>query len=183
MKISNFSAIALSVALLADAGSASAAGCLKGAVVGGVAGHYAGHHAVVGAIGGCVVGHHLAKKHAQDQAAAAKAQTQTAANQWRECESGVTIRDWKGINSRNTGYSVEAEGQQKTRQMGGLVWAPIVRSDRDHFFFGGVGAAFLAWLRSEPATDRCAGVLFLFDSCLLANVASFFPVAMVTSEQ
>jgi len=66
MKISNFSAIALSVALLADAGSASAAGCLKSAVVGGVAGHYAGHHAVVGAIGGCVVGHHLAKKHAQD---------------------------------------------------------------------------------------------------------------------
>jgi uncharacterized membrane protein len=81
MKISNFSAMTLSVLLLLGAGSASAAGCLKGAVVGGVAGHYAGQHAVVGAIGGCVVGHHLAKKHAQDQAAAAKAQTQTAANQ------------------------------------------------------------------------------------------------------
>jgi len=78
MKISNFSAIALIVALLAGAGSASAAGCLKGAVVGGVAGHYAGHHAVVGAIGGCVVGHHLAKKRAQEEAAAAKAQTNMA---------------------------------------------------------------------------------------------------------
>jgi hypothetical protein len=81
MKISNFSAFTLGVAMLAGAGSASAAGCMKGAVVGGVAGHYAGHHAVVGAIGGCVVGHHLAKKHAQEQAEAAKAQTQTAANQ------------------------------------------------------------------------------------------------------
>jgi len=37
----------------ATAGTANAAGFLKGAVVGGVAGHYAGHHAVVG---GCVVG-------------------------------------------------------------------------------------------------------------------------------
>jgi hypothetical protein len=51
------------------AGQANAAGCLKGAVVGGVAGHYAGHHAVVGAVGGCMVGRHLAKKHAQEQAA------------------------------------------------------------------------------------------------------------------
>lgn len=38
------------------AGTANAAGCIKGAVVGGVAGHYAGHHAVVGAVGGCMVG-------------------------------------------------------------------------------------------------------------------------------
>ncbi|MFP3802214.1 hypothetical protein, partial [Paraburkholderia sp. SIMBA_027] len=45
----------------ATAGTANAAGCLKGAVVGGVAGHYAGHHAVVGAVGGCMVGRHLAK--------------------------------------------------------------------------------------------------------------------------
>jgi hypothetical protein len=79
MKTSNLSAIALSIALLAIVGSASAAGCLKGAVVGGVAGHYAGHHAVVGAIGGCVVGHHLAKQHAQEQARGGKAQTQTPA--------------------------------------------------------------------------------------------------------
>lgn len=50
------------------AGSAQAAGCMKGAVVGGVAGHYAGHHAVIGAVGGCIAGHHLAKKHAQQLA-------------------------------------------------------------------------------------------------------------------
>jgi hypothetical protein len=54
---------------LAAAGTANAAGCLKGAVVGGVAGHYAGHHAVVGAVGGCIVGHHVAKKHAEERAA------------------------------------------------------------------------------------------------------------------
>lgn len=48
-------------------GAANAAGCIKGAVVGGVAGHYAGHHAVVGAVGGCIVGHHLAKKQAQEK--------------------------------------------------------------------------------------------------------------------
>jgi uncharacterized protein YcfJ len=51
--------------VFATAGTANAAGCLKGAVVGGVAGHYAGHHAVVGAVGGCMVGKHLAKQHAQ----------------------------------------------------------------------------------------------------------------------
>jgi hypothetical protein len=79
MKSSNLFALAMSVALLAAAGSASAAGCLKGAVVGGVAGHYAGHHAVVGAIGGCVVGHHLAKKNAENQAQALKAQQRQAA--------------------------------------------------------------------------------------------------------
>lgn len=54
---------------LMAAGTANAAGCLKGAVVGGVAGHYAGHHAVVGAVGGCMVGHHVAKKHAEERAA------------------------------------------------------------------------------------------------------------------
>ena len=52
----------------ATAGTANAAGCLKGAAVGGVAGHYAGHHAAVGAVGGCMVGRHLAKQHAQQQA-------------------------------------------------------------------------------------------------------------------
>ena len=55
------------VVALATAGTANAAGCIKGAVVGGVAGHYAGHHAVAGAVGGCIVGHHLAKKHAQEK--------------------------------------------------------------------------------------------------------------------
>jgi hypothetical protein len=33
----------------------------------------------VGAIGGCVVGHHLAKQHAQEQARGGKAQAQTPA--------------------------------------------------------------------------------------------------------
>jgi uncharacterized protein YcfJ len=55
---------------LASVGTANAAGCLKGAVVGGVAGHYAGHHAVAGAVGGCIVGHHLAKKRAEEERAA-----------------------------------------------------------------------------------------------------------------
>jgi outer membrane lipoprotein SlyB len=81
MRTSNFPALALSVVLFAAAGPASAAGCLKGAVVGGVAGHYAGHHAVAGAIGGCVVGHHLAKKNAENQTQGIKAQQrQTAMN-------------------------------------------------------------------------------------------------------
>jgi hypothetical protein len=81
IKISNFSVIALTAALLLCAESASAAGCVKGHVVGAVAGYYAGHHAVDGALGGCVVGHHLAKKPAQVHAMAAKAQAQkTAAN-------------------------------------------------------------------------------------------------------
>jgi hypothetical protein len=78
MKTSNLIALVASAALFAVAGSASAAGCLKGAVVGGVAGHYAGHHAVLGAVGGCVVGHHLAKKQAQEHAAAMKTETQQA---------------------------------------------------------------------------------------------------------
>lgn len=62
----------------AMAGTANAAGCLKGAVVGGVAGHYAGHHAVVGAVGGCMVGRHLAKQHAQEQAQQQAAHGQAA---------------------------------------------------------------------------------------------------------
>ncbi len=71
MKTTGTKALLLSALLaLSTAGTAHAAGCLKGAVVGGVAGHYAGHHAVVGAVGGCVVGHHLAKKHEQEKKAA-----------------------------------------------------------------------------------------------------------------
>jgi hypothetical protein len=61
--------LAAATLFLAVSGTAHAAGCIKGAVVGGVAGHYAGHHAVVGAVGGCIVGRHLAKKHADEQAA------------------------------------------------------------------------------------------------------------------
>ncbi|KWU23414.1 hypothetical protein [Burkholderia cenocepacia] len=54
---------ALALSLTAMAGSAQAAGCLKGAAVGAVAGHYVGKgHAVLGAIGGCVVGRHMAAK-------------------------------------------------------------------------------------------------------------------------
>ncbi|KAB0636854.1 hypothetical protein [Burkholderia latens] len=60
---------ATAVVAFATIGSAQAAGCMKGAAVGGVAGHYAGHHAVAGAVGGCTGGHHMAKKHAQEQAA------------------------------------------------------------------------------------------------------------------
>jgi hypothetical protein len=58
-------ALATATLPLATAGTANAAGCLKGAVVGGVAGHYARHHSVVGAVGGCMVGRYLAKQHAQ----------------------------------------------------------------------------------------------------------------------
>jgi hypothetical protein len=74
MKKSFCSLVLLALSLAGFAGSASAAGCLKGAVVGGVAGHYAGHHAVVGAVGGCIVGHHLAKKKQAEERAAAQAQ-------------------------------------------------------------------------------------------------------------
>ena len=69
MKQRNIHAALIGIALVfGAAGSAQAAGCMKGAVVGGVAGHYAGHHAVIGAVGGCIAGHHLAKKHAQQLA-------------------------------------------------------------------------------------------------------------------
>jgi len=57
----------LGLALIAGAGSAQAAGCLKGAAIGGVAGHYAGHHAVLGAAAGCVIGHHEASRARQNQ--------------------------------------------------------------------------------------------------------------------
>jgi hypothetical protein len=56
--------------------SASAKGCIKGAIVGGVAGHYAGHHGLLGAAGSCIVGHHLAKKHAEEERARERAYEQ-----------------------------------------------------------------------------------------------------------
>jgi hypothetical protein len=46
---------------------ADAKGCIKGAVVGGIAGH-AAHHALLGAMTGCVIGHHLAKRHENEDA-------------------------------------------------------------------------------------------------------------------
>jgi uncharacterized protein YcfJ len=70
MKAGFINAALAAVALIsATAGTANAAGCMKGAVVGGVAGHYAGHHAVVGAVAGCLVGRHMAKKQAEERAA------------------------------------------------------------------------------------------------------------------
>lgn len=66
-RVSTF--VAVAALGLAVAGTADAAGCLKGAVVGGVAGHYAGHHAVAGAVSDCIVGHHVAKKHTEERAA------------------------------------------------------------------------------------------------------------------
>ena len=62
----------LALALTGVAGTAEAAGCIKGAVVGGVAGHYAGHHAVLGAAAGCAIGHHeatVARRNAEARAA------------------------------------------------------------------------------------------------------------------
>ncbi len=56
-------AVALAIAGMTT--PADAKGCIKGAVVGGIAGH-AVHHGVVGAVTGCFVGHHMAKKHAQE---------------------------------------------------------------------------------------------------------------------
>jgi hypothetical protein len=52
---------------LVPAGSAQAAGCLKGAAVGGVAGHLANHHGLAGAGIGCLVGRHEANKRAREQ--------------------------------------------------------------------------------------------------------------------
>ncbi|GGZ01213.1 hypothetical protein ACFFTM_09085 [Pseudoduganella plicata] len=60
------------------AGTANAAGCLKGAAVGGVAGHVAGKHGVVGAVGGCVVGRHMANKKAKKEKAAEQARAEQA---------------------------------------------------------------------------------------------------------
>jgi len=55
------------LALIGNAGPASAKGCIKGAVVGGVAGHYAGRHGVLGAAAGCVIGRHEANKRGREQ--------------------------------------------------------------------------------------------------------------------
>jgi hypothetical protein len=61
-------AVALLVGMaLVPAGSAQAAGCLKGAAVGGVAGHFANHHGLIGAGVGCLVGRHEANKHVREQ--------------------------------------------------------------------------------------------------------------------
>jgi hypothetical protein len=69
-----------SIVLMAMAGEATAAGCLKGAAAGGVAGHFVGNgHAAVGAAGGCAVGHHMAAKKAKQDAA--RTQDQQAAQQ------------------------------------------------------------------------------------------------------
>jgi hypothetical protein len=58
---------AAALALLAQADTAAAKGCIKGAVVGGVAGHYMGHHGFAGAVAGCVIGRHEANKKAREQ--------------------------------------------------------------------------------------------------------------------
>ncbi|WP_347557249.1 hypothetical protein [Robbsia sp. KACC 23696] len=55
-------AIIIAACGIALSGTASAAGCMKGAAVGGVAGHVAGKHAVLGAAAGCAIGHHHASK-------------------------------------------------------------------------------------------------------------------------
>ena len=65
--------VILTAAALSFAGSADAAGCIKGAIVGGVAGHMAGH-GKMGAAAGCAIGHHNASKKA---AAAQGDQTKT----------------------------------------------------------------------------------------------------------
>lgn len=71
------------VASLALTEEASAAGCLKGGAAGGVAGYFVGNNrAVLGAAGGCVVGRHVAKKKAKEDAARAEdEQPQTQAAQ------------------------------------------------------------------------------------------------------
>jgi hypothetical protein len=67
MKLSLYIAAIGALALIGNAGPASAKGCIKGAVVGGVAGHYAGHHGWLGAAAGCVIGRHEANKRAREQ--------------------------------------------------------------------------------------------------------------------
>ncbi len=63
-----FASMILTVAALSFAGTADAAGCIKGAIVGGVVGHLAGH-GKMGAAAGCAVGHHNANKKAQQTTA------------------------------------------------------------------------------------------------------------------
>jgi hypothetical protein len=67
MKLSLWIIAVGALALVANAGPASAKGCIKGAIVGGVAGHYAGHHGLLGAAAGCAIGHHAASKRAHEQ--------------------------------------------------------------------------------------------------------------------
>ena len=61
----------LATAALGFAGTADAAGCIKGAIVGGVAGHMVGH-GKMGAAAGCAIGHHNAAKKANAQGADAQ---------------------------------------------------------------------------------------------------------------
>lgn len=62
--------IAISLVLAMGSTSAVAnAGCLKGALIGGAAGHVAGHHSLLGAGAGCLIGRHMSKKKAREQAA------------------------------------------------------------------------------------------------------------------
>ncbi len=70
MKLIIAAAAGLTIAF--GAGSASAAGCLKGGAVGAGVGHVAGGHAVLGGIAGCVVGRHranAAERRGRDQQA------------------------------------------------------------------------------------------------------------------
>lgn len=60
-------AAAGALALFAQADTAAAKGCIKGAIIGGIAGHYMHHHGLAGAAAGCVIGHHEANKKAREQ--------------------------------------------------------------------------------------------------------------------
>ena len=62
---SMLTATVILVSVMSFAGTADAAGCLKGAIIGGIAGHYAGHHGLLGASAGCLIGRHYAHKHAR----------------------------------------------------------------------------------------------------------------------
>ena len=66
MKTLAIAAALIAATSLLPAGSAHAAGCVKGAVVGGVAGHFV-HHGWLGAAAGCLIGHHEANKHMRQQ--------------------------------------------------------------------------------------------------------------------
>ena len=74
------SALAIVIAIGANASLAEAKGCLKGAAVGGIAGHVAGNHGVAGAAIGCAVGHHRAKVKDKQQAAQATANAPNKSN-------------------------------------------------------------------------------------------------------